>query len=58
MFQSICDPDNLILADKKARKRKKGQYGIIMFDKNRDENLKALRGMLISISSLDSAFAE
>ncbi|WP_298220845.1 RNA-directed DNA polymerase [Flavobacterium sp.] len=40
--------DNLILADKKARKGKSKQYGIRLFDKNPEGFLVALREILIN----------
>lgn len=38
--------DNLLLADKKARKGKRDTYGVILFDKNRDANFHHLQSLL------------
>lgn len=46
LYDKICDMDNLILAEKNARKGKTNTYGVRQFDKNREENLKALQKML------------
>lgn len=48
LFDKICSMDNLILADKKARKGKKARYGINLFDKHREENLNKLHNDLIN----------
>lgn len=42
LYQKICSIDNLIAADIKARKGKKNQYGIQLFDKNKEKNLREL----------------
>ena len=47
LYDKLCEMDNLILAEKNARKGKTNTYGIRQFDKNREENLKALQKMLI-----------
>lgn len=48
LFQSICNLDNLKLADEIARKGKLKQAGIIKHDKNRHANLASLHAALIS----------
>jgi len=47
LYERICSIENLILADKKARKGKKKQYGIIQHDKNREENILNLHKFLV-----------
>lgn len=47
--------DNLILADKKAR-RGKHNYGIRLFDKNKEENLKNLQESLINKTFVNSEY--
>jgi len=46
LYEKIYDMDNLILADKKARKGKAGSYGIWLHDKNRQANLVELHDRL------------
>lgn len=46
IYQLISAPGNLALADKKARKNKLKQPGVIAFDKDREANLTALQNML------------
>jgi len=46
IFQEIISLENLVLAEKKARKGKSSQYGVQLFDKNADENLLKLNQML------------
>ena len=48
LYQQICSIENLMLADAKARKGKAWQYGVQVHDRNREENLLALRDMLLS----------
>ena len=47
VFNKIIDFDNLILADKKARKNKGNRYGIRRFDKHSYEYLLALQKSII-----------
>ena len=47
VFNKIIDFDNLILADKKARKNKGNRYGIRRFDKHSYEYLLALQNSII-----------
>lgn len=47
LYGQIYSIENLELADKKARKGKKKQYGVKVFDKNREKNIFALQQMLI-----------
>lgn len=46
IYQTIYSPENLVLAEKKARKGKTEQYGVKVFDKNREANLQGLHEML------------
>ncbi len=48
LFPQIISIDNLILADKKARRGKGNQYGIQIFDKNPEENILKLNQLLTS----------
>lgn len=48
LFERLVSPENLVLADQKARKGKGKQYGINVFDKNPEANLTNLHQMLIS----------
>ena len=48
IYQKICSLDNLRLADQKARKRKAGQYGVIIHSRNSEANLLKLQQQLIS----------
>lgn len=46
LYEKIYNLENLKLADEKARKGKKSQYGIQAHDTNRDANLQMLHEML------------
>lgn len=48
LYQQIISIENLNEADKKARRGKKDQYGIIAHDKNREANILKLHEMLIN----------
>jgi len=48
LFENICSIDNLLLADKLARKGKAKQSGIIEFDKNFDQNIADIYRDLIT----------
>jgi len=48
IYQKICNIDNLKLADKKARKGKHNQYGIQIFDKDRENKLLQLHESLVN----------
>lgn len=48
LYSKLYDIDNLILADKKARKGKSKQKDLIEFDKNKDNNLLRLQNILIN----------
>jgi len=56
IYPKIYDMANLILADKKARKGKKDQYGIKLFDKKRGCNLLQLQYELITKTYSISAY--
>jgi RNA-directed DNA polymerase len=47
LYNKIYSIDNLILADQKARKGKGDQYGVCLFDRNREENLQLLQQSLV-----------
>lgn len=46
LYQKIISKENLLLADVKARKGKMHQYGVKIFDKNKDSNNDRLHNML------------
>jgi retron-type reverse transcriptase len=46
LYGKIYDMENLRLADKNARSGKTKQYGVIQFDKKKEENLLAVHSML------------
>lgn len=56
LYQNIISTENLILADAKARKGKKDQYGVQLHDKNRDANIIALHEMLKNKTYKTSAY--
>lgn len=47
LYEQIYDMDNLILADKLASKGKSKQYGVILHQRNKMENLELLRQNLM-----------
>ena len=48
LYQELCSKENIALAFRKARKRKSQKPYVIEFENNLDENLKTLRGELLS----------
>ena len=48
LYERICGMSNLQLADKKARKGKKKQHGIRVYDRNKEANLLVLQDNLRS----------
>ena len=48
LYDRIISMDNLVLADKKARRGKKKNYGVKLFDEHREENLNLLRSILLN----------
>lgn len=48
IFQHIANVENLNTADAKAQKGKMKQYGVIVHNKNREQNILKLHDMLIS----------
>lgn len=48
LFTKICSIENLILADKKARKGKLRSYGVLRHSKNQEENIRRLHELLIN----------
>lgn len=56
LFQQIITIDNLRIADKKARKGKKQQYGVKQFDKNPDGNFLLLNETLLNKNYVTSDY--
>jgi len=56
LFDKICCIDNLQLADQKARKGKKQQYGVKLHDENREQNILNLHELLRSQQYQTSAY--
>ncbi len=56
IFHKLCSLENLNLADQKARKGKGWQYGVKIHDRNREENIRSLREMLINHTYKTSAY--
>ncbi|MEG1574868.1 MAG: reverse transcriptase, partial [Bacteroidales bacterium] len=48
LFDKICSIENLELADERARKGKKGTYGVRVHDHSRESNIKSLHESLIN----------
>lgn len=48
LYEKIISPENLEIAERKARLGKSKQYGVKLFDRAREENLKALHHILAS----------
>lgn len=48
IYDQICTRENLELADKRAREGKSEQYGVKLFDRNREENFATLQDMLVN----------
>lgn len=49
-LSQVYDMDNLIAAEKEASRGKHWKYGVRKFERNRDENLRAIQTMLMSRS--------
>ena len=47
LFQIICSIENLQLADQKASKGKSKQYGVILHNRNKENNIRQLHEMLL-----------
>jgi RNA-directed DNA polymerase len=56
IYQEICSVENLRIAEKKARKGKQKQYGVKMFDKDREENILSLQELLKNKHFRNSAY--
>ena len=56
LYESICSLDNLKLADEKARKGKLLSHGVRKHDRNREENILALREMLLNCTFKTSRY--
>jgi RNA-directed DNA polymerase len=50
LYQQICSPDNLRMADAKAQAGKQKQWGIILHNRNREANILKLHDMLVNKS--------
>ena len=48
LYSGICSIENLVLAEKKARKGKSHQYGVKVFDRSPEEKLQAIHESLIN----------
>jgi RNA-directed DNA polymerase len=48
LYESICSIENLLLADKIARRGKLLSYGVQVHDRNREENIQRLHLMLLA----------
>lgn len=48
LYNQICSIENLLLADKKARKGKAWQYGVRIHDQNHEANLLTLHDRLVN----------
>lgn len=58
LYETICSIENLRLADEKARKGKKRQYGIRIHDKNRESNIFLLHESLLNKTYRTSAYTQ
>lgn len=56
IYDRICSVENLMLADERARKGKRKQYGVRQHDKNREANILALHEMLKNKTYKTSAY--
>ncbi|MGE9312849.1 reverse transcriptase domain-containing protein [Niabella sp. CJ426] len=48
LYNRICSLDNLSLADAKAQKGKSGQYGVLLHNRSKEDNLVKLHEMLLN----------
>lgn len=48
IYNTICSIENLRLADVKAQKGKANQYGVLLHNRNKEENLRHLQQMLLA----------
>lgn len=58
LYQNIISFQNLELADKKARKGKAGQYGVLKFSENKEANLTMLQQMLLDKTYTTSTYTK
>lgn len=56
LYERIISPDNLRLADEKARRGKSDTYGVRFHDRNREANILALHDMLLNHSFKNSEY--
>lgn len=57
IYETICSRENLRLADEKARKGKANQYGIVIHDRTREQNIEALHQMLLNKTYATSPYS-
>lgn len=57
LYQKICSLENLHLADEKAAKGKSKQYGVILHNRNKENNLQQLHEMLLNRTYKTSAYS-
>lgn len=57
LFEKICSIDNLVEADRKARRGKRDSYGVRIHDLNRAENIRELHDSLLSGSFRTSEYS-
>ena len=56
LYEKICSIDNLILAEKKARRGKSKQRGVKLFDRNKEDNLISLHHVLVNLEYKTSKY--
>lgn len=56
LYQKIISVENLVLADEKAQKGKSGQYGVMLHNRNRDENINNLHILLKTMAYRTSEY--
>lgn len=56
LYESICSLENLGLADRIARKGKQNRFGVMLHDRNREQNILDLHHLLVSKQFKTSAY--
>jgi retron-type reverse transcriptase len=56
LYESICSVENLMLADHTARRGKQNSFGVMLHDRNREQNIGELNGLLLSKRFKTSAY--
>lgn len=56
IYEQLCNMDNIRKAELSARKNKKNQYGVRVFDRNKESNLLNLYQMLVTKSYRTSPY--